>query len=300
MTMDLTDLAVFLEVAQMGSFSRAAGARRMAQPSVSARMSSLEGHVGAQLFVRSSRGVALTAAGQALEPYARRCLVVAEEARLAARASAGSQRLVMASPPSLAPVVFPPLISSLAAQPLEVQCRTAHGHEILDQLADGAAHLGFLIGASVPDGITAERLYRVPIIWVAPAHHPLAGTRLHHIGDLVDHQLAIHYWGPEAGDLDDLLRNHKIPSRQICWVSPSATALGLAVEHGYIAALPADVAAAALRSRALVRLRVRNLPTWSLDVVAAYRRGRKTGGVALALQALDTIRIPTDVSHGSS
>jgi DNA-binding transcriptional LysR family regulator len=291
MAMDLSDLTVFLEVARMGSFSRAAGVLRMAQPSISTRMASLERHIGTELFVRSTRGVALTVAGQAFEPYARRCLTIAEEARHAARGSTGSQRLVMASPPSLAPVIFPPLISALAARPLEVQCRTAHSHEILEQVADGAAHIGFLLGTSVPDDIAAKHLYRVPIIWVAQPHHPLAIRGSCRVSDLGDHRLAIHYWGPDAGELEDLLRNHKIPSTQICWVSPSATAMGLASHHGYIAALPADAAAARLRSGTLVQVTVANLPTWSLDVVAAYRRGHRTSPAALALQALDITRL---------
>jgi hypothetical protein len=74
---------------------------RLAQPSVSARMAGLERSIGLDLFARSTRGVSLTAAGRALEPYARRCVALAGEGRLSARASAGSQRLVMASPPSL-------------------------------------------------------------------------------------------------------------------------------------------------------------------------------------------------------
>jgi DNA-binding transcriptional LysR family regulator len=99
MPMELTDLALFLEVAQQESFSRAAGTLRLAQPSVSARIAALERSVGLELFARSTRGVRLTAAGQALDPYARRCVALAEEGRLSARAAAGSQRLVMFSPP---------------------------------------------------------------------------------------------------------------------------------------------------------------------------------------------------------
>src|SRR5712691_10030793 len=131
MTIELTDFSLLLEVARQGSFSRAAGVLRLAQPSVSARMAGLERSIGLELFARSTRGVTLTAAGRALEPYARRCVALAEEGRLSARASAGSQRLVMVSPPSLAATIFPPLISALAAEPLEVTCRTAHTREVV-------------------------------------------------------------------------------------------------------------------------------------------------------------------------
>lgn len=285
MSMELADLTVFLEVAQQGSFSRAAGVLRLAQPSVSTRMAALERSVGTELFARSARGVTLTSAGRALEPYARRCLAVAEEARLTARAAAGARRLVMVSPPTLAPLVFPALISALATEPLEVACRTAHSHEVVEQLADGAAHLGFLLGTSVPDGITAERLHAAPIIWVARPGHPAAAGP-HRMADLAGHRLAVHSWGPGASELDELLRAARIPATQICWVSPAATALALALKHDHIAVLPADTARPALRDGSLAPVDVSSLPAWSLDIAVAYRNADKDSPVPLALRAL--------------
>jgi DNA-binding transcriptional LysR family regulator len=74
----------------------------------------------------------------------------------------------VASAASLAATIFPPLIAALAAEPLEVICRTAHSHEVAEQLADGAAHVGFLLGTAVPEGITARPLYKVPVVAIAP------------------------------------------------------------------------------------------------------------------------------------
>ena len=286
MAIELTDFSLFLEVAQQGSFSRAAGVLRLAQPSVSARMAGLERSVGLELFARSTRGVTLTAAGRALEPYARRCVALAEEGRLSARASAGSQRLVMVAASSLAATIFPPLISALAAEPLEVTCRTAHSREVVEQVTDGAAHVGFLLGASVPDGVTARRLYTVPVIWTAHRDHPLATSRSLRLGDLADHRLAVHSWGPGAGELEEMLRAARIPPTRVCWVSPSATALALAAEHGHIAVLPADAASAHLRGGALSRLRITGVPKWSLDVAVAYRDGFENHPAARIVQVL--------------
>jgi DNA-binding transcriptional LysR family regulator len=291
MAPELTDFALFLEVAQQGSFSRAAGVLRLAQPSVSARMAGLERSVGLELFARSTRGVTLTAAGRALEPYARRCVALAEEGRLSARASAGSQRLVMVSPPSLAATIFPPLISALAAESLEVSCRTAHSREVVEQVADGAAHVGLLLGTSVPDGITARRLYKVPIICVAHRDHPVTASRPLRLGDLAAHRLAVHSWGAGAGELEETLRAARIAPTQVCWVSPSATALALAVEHGYVAILPADAACAQLRSGVLSRVRIASLPRWSLDVAVAYRDGFEQRAASNVIQILTSTGI---------
>jgi DNA-binding transcriptional LysR family regulator len=272
MAMELTDFALFLEVARQGSFSRAAGVLRLAQPSVSTRIAALERSVGQELFARSTRGVTLTAAGRALEPYARRCLALADEGRLSARASTGSQRLVMVAPPSLAATVFPALIAALAAEPREVTCRTAHSHEVAEQLADGAAHVGLLLGTAVPEGITARPLYKVPVVAIAHRDHPAASRSLR-LGDLAAHRLAIHSWGPGASELDEILRTSHIPPTRVCWVSPAATALALAAEHGHIAMLPADTARPGLHSGALAQVKITNLPRWSMNVAVAYRHG---------------------------
>ena len=290
MAMELTDLALFLEVTEQGSLSRAAGALRLAQPSVSARVAGLERTLRLELFDRTTKGVTLTAAGRALVPYARRCLALAEEGRLAARASAGSERLVMASPPSLAASIFPPLLAALAPEPLEIVCRTAHSREVIEQLIDGAADVGFLIGAAASGGITVEPLYTTPIVCITRRDHPLALSRSCQLSDLAEHLIAVHTWGPAASELDAALREARIPPAQICWVSPSSTALALAVEHGYVAVLPADAARSDLRRGAVAPLRLTGLPQWSVDVTVAYRHHTAAAGpIAVALQTLRSL-----------
>ncbi|MEJ3653439.1 LysR family transcriptional regulator [Actinomycetes bacterium KLBMP 9759] len=64
--MDRRQLEYFLAVAAHGSFTSAASALRVAQPSLSYAIKAIEREVGALLFHRLSRGVALTAAGEAL------------------------------------------------------------------------------------------------------------------------------------------------------------------------------------------------------------------------------------------
>jgi DNA-binding transcriptional LysR family regulator len=200
MAMELTDFALFLEVAQQGSFSRAAGVLRLAQPSVSTR------------------------------------------------------------------------IAALAAVPLEVTCRTAHSHEVAEQLADGAAHAGFLLGTAVPGGIIASPLYKVPVIAIAHRDHP-AASRPPRLSDLAAHRLAIHSWGPGVSELGEILRTIHIPPTRVCWVSPAATALVLAAEHGHIAILPADAARPGLCTGVVAQVKIMNLPKWSMNVAVAYRRG---------------------------
>jgi DNA-binding transcriptional LysR family regulator len=68
----LPDLLVFLEVARSGSISTAARRLHTVQTNVSARMQKLEAALGSELLIRTSHGIDLTSAGEALLPVARR------------------------------------------------------------------------------------------------------------------------------------------------------------------------------------------------------------------------------------
>lgn len=72
--MDRRQLEYFLAVAECGSFTRAAAALTIAQPSLSHAIGLLERELGTPLFERLGRGVRLTAAGQAMLLPARRTL----------------------------------------------------------------------------------------------------------------------------------------------------------------------------------------------------------------------------------
>jgi DNA-binding transcriptional LysR family regulator len=74
-------LALFLAAAEHRSFSGAARALELAQPSVSEAVRRLEEDLGVPLFARSRRGLELTEAGQALRPYAERVVADLEAAR---------------------------------------------------------------------------------------------------------------------------------------------------------------------------------------------------------------------------
>src|SRR5687767_2284032 len=78
--MTLQQLRYFLAAAEHGSFSAAAQALLMAQPSLSDQIRRLEAELGVPLFTRAGRRLELTEAGRMLRPQAERTLAAAEEA----------------------------------------------------------------------------------------------------------------------------------------------------------------------------------------------------------------------------
>lgn len=79
MPYDITDLKVFLAVADEGNLSRGAERAHLAPSSVSLRIKGLEQAVGTPLLIRQARGISLTPAGYVLVEHARRCLAQLEQ-----------------------------------------------------------------------------------------------------------------------------------------------------------------------------------------------------------------------------
>lgn len=86
--MTLQQLQYFLAAERHGSFSAAAEALHLAQPSLSEQVRRLEAELGVTLFERVGRGLLITEAGRALRPHAEATLAGVESAR----ASVGAVR----------------------------------------------------------------------------------------------------------------------------------------------------------------------------------------------------------------
>ena len=89
---ELRSLRQFISVAEELHFGRAAARLHMTQPPLTQAIQKLEATLGAPLFERSSRAVALSPAGAALLPEARRLLAEAEALPALARAAAEGRR----------------------------------------------------------------------------------------------------------------------------------------------------------------------------------------------------------------
>lgn len=86
----LRQFEAYLTVVDEGSFTRAAQQLGVSQPGLSQQVAALERELGASLFSRLPRSVALTPTGRALLPHARACADAAARATTAARSVAGT------------------------------------------------------------------------------------------------------------------------------------------------------------------------------------------------------------------
>ena len=98
--MDLKQLEYFTQVAEMGSFTRAAAFLQVAQPALSRQVRALEVELRQTLLDRNGRGVTLTEAGKRLLAHARGILQQVRRARddLEDQRGAATGRLAIALP----------------------------------------------------------------------------------------------------------------------------------------------------------------------------------------------------------
>jgi LysR family transcriptional regulator, nitrogen assimilation regulatory protein len=116
--MDFRQIATFVQVAELGSFTRAAGVLNIAQPALSRQVRALEVELRQPLFERNGRGVTLTPAGQRLLAHGRGILQQLERARqdLEELRGVAAGLMSVGLPPSIGRVLTAPLVEAFAAQ----------------------------------------------------------------------------------------------------------------------------------------------------------------------------------------
>ncbi|GAB3284449.1 LysR family transcriptional regulator [Kineosporia babensis] len=156
--MDRRQLEYFLAVAEYGSFTRAAAALTIAQPSLSHAIGLLERELGSTLFERLGRGVRLTAAGQALLLPARRTLRSFQVATTAVRSvtDVGFGRLTIISNTLWAVEPLTQIIGEFRQAHPAVQFSVDHParrSEVLSQVRSGEADFGLVDGTPPATGV---------------------------------------------------------------------------------------------------------------------------------------------------
>lgn len=177
---ELRSLRQFVAVAEELHFGRAAQRLHMTQPPLTQAIQKLEAELGAPLFERSSRSVALSPAGAALLPQAQRLLLEAEGlgslVRAAALGQSGQLRLGFVSTVGFGELprwlrVFrernPDIGLSLREATLDVQ---------LQAFAEGQLDAGFILHAPgvLPAGFERLSVSLEPLVLALPGSEPLA------------------------------------------------------------------------------------------------------------------------------
>ena len=176
--MEFRHLRYFLTLAEELHFGRAARRLSMSQPPLSLNIQQLEASVGAQLFTRSSKQVALTAAGLAFVPAARALLEQAgQAARLAhdvAQGMAGSLTIGFAG--TMLYSGLPEILARFQAQHPKVRLmlKELSSSEQLIELTHDRLDVGFVHTTRVPPELSQILVSSQALVGCLPVGHRLA------------------------------------------------------------------------------------------------------------------------------
>jgi DNA-binding transcriptional LysR family regulator len=255
----LDGIEAFLSVAQHRSFRRAADELGVTPSAISQAVRALEARVGAALFIRTTRSVGLTEAGEKFlaraKPAFEELVAASEVARDLGQRPAGLLRLAV--PRAVVPILLEPLIASFCQAYPEVEIEIAASEELVDLAAQGF-DAGVRFGQFIAADMIAVRLsppFRFIIVG-SPAY--LARKkRPARPDDLRQH--ACLRWRRSGGaialwSLNDQGRAIEIAVSGPLIANDFPTMLGAALEGVGLAQVPEPIAAAAVKAGKLVHV----------------------------------------------
>jgi DNA-binding transcriptional LysR family regulator len=253
----LDGVEAFLSVAQHRSFRRAATELGVTPSAISQAVRALEARVGAALFIRTTRSVGLTEAGERFFARARPAfeeLVAASgAARELGQRPAGLLRLTV--PRSVVPILLEPLVASFCQAYPEIEVELAASEELID-LAAGGFDAGIRMGQFISPDMIAVRLTKpLPLVIVGSPDYLGRRGRPRRPDDLREHaclRLRRSNGALAPWSLDDGGRSIEIAVSGPFIANDFPTMLGAAVEGVGLAQVPGPLAADALGTGKLV------------------------------------------------
>ena len=173
----LAQIEAFLTVAERRSVSEAAGVLYVTQPALTTRIKNLERELGVELFVRTPRGMRLTAEGRAFRAHAQRAVQSLAEGRQLLRELQEGRvgELRVGAAPAISTYVLPLVLRRFqtAFPHVHLIVRTGHSEEILELVLREQVQLG-LVRELPHAAITSRPLYEDEIVLVVHPAHPFA------------------------------------------------------------------------------------------------------------------------------
>jgi DNA-binding transcriptional LysR family regulator len=185
---DLRQLEIFVKVAELKSFSRAADALSLTQPTVSEHIRALEDEVGVRLLDRLGRGAAPTRAGDLLLGHARRILALKRDAVQALERFQGRMtgELMVGGSTIPGEYVLPALIGRFKDKfpDISISLLIGDSRQVCDWVIDGRVELAVAGARPSHRALESTELMPDELVVVLPTGHPWAGLRTVTVAEL--------------------------------------------------------------------------------------------------------------------
>jgi DNA-binding transcriptional LysR family regulator len=171
-SLNLDHLRTLLSAVDLGTFSAAAAALHLSQPTVSLHIAELEERLGVRLLLRGSGGVKPTGAGELLARRARALLRDAEEAVEAVRrhAAGSAGRVRLGATTSVVTFLLPDVLRSMEARHpgIDIDIRILGTFDAISQLTRGDLDVALVGTQEVPGDLVVRRWRRDPMMAFIP------------------------------------------------------------------------------------------------------------------------------------
>nr|WP_276355073.1 LysR family transcriptional regulator [Cohnella sp. YIM B05605] len=277
--MNLENIEAFVYVMHYGSFNKAAEALYLSQPSVTARIQSLERELDCKLFDRNGKQVRITEEGKRFLPYAQQLMLTYRKGRqLIGSKKAVPDEARIGCTVSVSNYLIPRILPVLSRQFPETTYKFSTGRteEIADKVLGREVDIGFVRYVDHPN-LQSEKFYEDPIRLYVFQGHPFLREKKVTVEAIAEQPLVFF----ECGALD-WLRIHRIfenlnrPPNILIQTDNSEMAKKLIVQKAGIAFLPGLSAEQEVFGKKLFPVAVPEIEGISLQTNLIYRHGEQT------------------------
>lgn len=177
--MKITELKSFLAIASHSSFSKAANQLNYAHSSVTAQIKALEYDLGAELFVRDRRGVALTEAGKRFHKYARQIVDLSRDGKEAVQNSpkiAGT--ITIGAVETISTYRLPAFLFKIQerAPEIKISFKIMSDKQLYESIKMGTLDIAFLVEQDlIVTNTIVKKICDEPVSLFVRPDHPLVG-----------------------------------------------------------------------------------------------------------------------------
>jgi len=287
--MDFDQLEIFLEVARLSSFSRAAEKRFRTQPAISSQIRALEEEVGARLLDRSGGRVSLTAAGKLFFKYAEETIEhrknILNEIAETERVPRGE--IVVGANEGTCLHILPEVFAQFKRDypNVAVSIKRADYARILESILENAVDFG-VVSLPVNDNrLEAQMIHRDYLVAITAPRHPLAARKTVTVAELAAFPLVLPRLGHTRDALDALFYDHHVKQSTAMELDSSEllkrfVAAGIGV--GFIARsnIEEDIRAKVLVAITLADVQIRR------DLALVFRKDKSLSRAARAFMEI--------------
>jgi len=289
--MNLQHLRYLLAVSRLGSFTNAAAAMHVTQPTISSGIAELESELGVRLFNRSGRQVELTIEGRTLVNYAIRIQDLVEEAgdRLTNRKAIRGESFQCGSIDAAVIYLLPDILRHyLARHPdVELSVQVAPSRYLVEDLLMNRSEFAVITLPFDHPRLETLPLYRDRLVLVVGASHAFAGKRTVTLDQVVREPMILFHSDSVSRRLIDEKFAEAGLSPRVVMAMRSPEAMRKLVESGVgISFLPYITVQDALKTGEIKSVNVKGV-NFSREIGIAWKRGRYFGptihGLLLAI-----------------